>query len=650
MRNIFFTIIFALLLPQIGFAQLTPAIDQQISVKNYLTNGGFESGVAGWKAYKDAAGVTPVDATGGSPALTITASATTPITGKSSGVITKSASNLQGEGVSVAFVTDKDARGKVINITGSYEIVSGTYSGGTSSTDSDVELAIYDVDTSTYIQPTGYKLDGGVTGVTYGFSATFQPLNLTSTNYRLALHVATTSASAYTLKIDGVKIGLYNKSQGPPVTDWVSFTPTGSWISNTTYTGYWRRVGDSMEVQSKLALAGAPTSAALTINIPSGFTIDTAKLASSTQNLAKVGIGGGKSAGTGIQVIVAYNTTTSVDVRYQSAVTATSTAVTQAAPATFASGDEINVTYHVPIVGWSSTVTMSDSTDTRVVALYAKTSTNTVPAVAGNTTWTTTVHDTHGGMQSSTAYTVMVPGYYSINTNITATPTATTGGTFFLDIKVNGTTVLPSTNGMGIVTSGQQYTNTASVVVFLKAGDSVTIPISQNTGSTVNINSGQLNIMRIAGPSQIASSELVAARYNSGAGATVTNNTTTLIDFGSKDFDTHGAVTTGASWKFTAPISGKYRVSSYVLWSSASFTSGNHTSLQLFKNGSGVQFFGKIYIEATATVSPAVWGTTIANLVAGDYIDVRIDQDSGGSRSLTSSATACWIEIERIGN
>lgn len=62
------------------------------------------------------------------------------------------------------------------------------------------------------------------------------------------------------------------------MSDWTSFTVTSSHIANTTTTGKWRRVGDSMEIQFFNAYSGAPTSAALTFDIPTGYTIDTAKI------------------------------------------------------------------------------------------------------------------------------------------------------------------------------------------------------------------------------------------------------------------------------------------------------------------------------------------------------------------------------------
>ena len=68
------------------------------------------------------------------------------------------------------------------------------------------------------------------------------------------------------------------ESQDEIFTSWTDYTPTGSWSTNTTYTGKWRRVGDEMEIQVKVATTGTCTDAVLSVDIPSGYTIDANKL------------------------------------------------------------------------------------------------------------------------------------------------------------------------------------------------------------------------------------------------------------------------------------------------------------------------------------------------------------------------------------
>jgi hypothetical protein len=62
-------------------------------------------------------------------------------------------------------------------------------------------------------------------------------------------------------------------------TAWTAFTPTGSWSSNSTYTGWWRRDGDEAEFIMRVSTSGAPTAATLTFNIPTAVgAVDSSKL------------------------------------------------------------------------------------------------------------------------------------------------------------------------------------------------------------------------------------------------------------------------------------------------------------------------------------------------------------------------------------
>lgn len=198
--------------------------------------------------------------------------------------------------------------------------------------------------------------------------------------------------------ISDVVVGPGTQPQGAVISDWVSFTPTGSWSVNTTYTGKWRRVGDSMDIQVKVATAGAPTTATLTINMPTGYTIDTSKLAETGDTRTALGFGdildGGVNQYAGS---VLFKTTSSVYIFYldDGAAAVVSGAVTQAAPFTWGNTDTVNIQFRVPVAEWSGSgtinvvasndceyaynTTTSDATDT--TAFGYGPGGNTVPSV-----------------------------------------------------------------------------------------------------------------------------------------------------------------------------------------------------------------------------------------------------------------------------
>jgi hypothetical protein len=629
--------------PSTAFGQFT-AVQEQSLEKNYVGNGGFENGIAGWKSYSDAAGALPVDGTGGTANVTIAASTTSPIDGKASGVFTKDAANRQGQGVAIPFVVQPADRGKILTISGVYQIASGTFSGGTSSTDSDVVVSIYDVDAAQVIQPAGFKLDGNQTGISYPINATFQT-HITSANYRLILHVATTSASAYSLKLDRIKIGPLSRITGPPVTDWQSYTPTGSWVSNTTYTGFWRRVGDQMEVTGQVALTGAPTATSLTFSLPSGYSIDFAKLEQTT--LKTVGKGILRDAGTDdTSLMVEVSSTTSVQFRkYQG------TGVAHNTPITFANGDSLNFTFTVPIVGWGSSVVMSDSADSRVVAFTADTnSAVNVTASLTAMTFATVKTDTHGGWNGSTTYTVKVPGFYDILATTYVQPGTSSASTAFAAIQRNGSTISGPNAGAALGVNGQIYPLMASAIgIKLNSGDTIQFMASQNSGSSVTLQ-GNFSIMMRSGPSQVAATESVIARYQTDAGQSGIT-TGTIVNYEDKIIDTHNAVTTGANWKFTAPVSGKYRITVSNETTGRSDTVGNLMSMRLHKNTTATSYVGLTYVQTTSSVAKVATGSDLIELKAGDYIDLRLEHSlSAGSVTLGSNANTNYVVIERVGN
>lgn len=140
---------------------------------------------------------------------------------------------------------------------------------------------------------------------------------------------------------------------------YIAYTPTGAWSTNTTYTGAWKRVGDSAIFQMKLALAGAPTNAALTVNLPTGLTIDTTKLYSpATTARGVLGQVGFDQAGTAVYYgFVTYSSTSAF---YITASTASSTytfgtGLSSTIPFTYANGDSVNInTMPLPITNWEA--------------------------------------------------------------------------------------------------------------------------------------------------------------------------------------------------------------------------------------------------------------------------------------------------------
>jgi hypothetical protein len=229
--------------------------------KNFLKDKGhFEKNANGFSSYADAAGTAPVDGTGGTATNTCTRTTSSPLAGDGSFLITHAGTNRQGDGCSASFSIDSSAKGKALQIKFDYAVASGTMS------DTDQSVWVYDVTNSRLIQPAGSAILNS--GVTESKTLTFQS-SIDSTSYRLIFHTSSTSTTSYTLKIDDIIVRPIVAVSGASATDWVAWTPTGAWTTNTpTYTGFWRRVGDSMEVRVNVAFTGAPDATSFYVNLP----------------------------------------------------------------------------------------------------------------------------------------------------------------------------------------------------------------------------------------------------------------------------------------------------------------------------------------------------------------------------------------------
>lgn len=177
------------------------------------------------------------------------------------------------------------------------------------------------------------------------------------------LSVTRTSGSTGACVVTNVIVGPGIQPQGAVVGEWVSYTPTGPWSTNTTYTGRYRRVGDSIELVVDLALSGAPTSANLIFTeaqILNGLnlTVDSTKFPITTDFAAPVGTWsaldsgvsgnyGGHVTWNGSQLFAAYPTGIN-----------TAQIINATTPIIFGSADNVSLRAILPISQWAGSGTV----------------------------------------------------------------------------------------------------------------------------------------------------------------------------------------------------------------------------------------------------------------------------------------------------
>jgi hypothetical protein len=625
------------------------SIDYDIPI-NYISNFHLEEVVTGWVAFADLAGTTPVDGISGTPNSTITRSTSSPLRGSASLLFTKnSGASRQGEGFSYDFSISDADRGKVIQGSFDYAIASGTY------TDDAVRVWIYDTTNNALIACTPYLLKNhSLAAEKFGFE--FQTAS-NSTTYRLIFHVAATDTNAYTLKFDHIVVGPQAKLYGSPVTDWVSFTPTGSWTTNTTYTGRWRRVGDDLEAQYYVTLAGAPTAAALTLNLPSGLSMDTNKMAdlgNQRSDWGKARATNGGSTWHAIHPI--YNSATSVLLRHDVSAGGTfdDSSVANNSPYTFASGGSVFLQLKVPILGWSSSAIMSNDANTRIIYAAANRTANQTGINPNNSTvkllFNNVSKDTHGTYDTTNSrYVVSVSGDYDLFAFVDIDSSNVLNSRYFLRYSKNG--VDQGYIDIMVPAAGTFFALKAShTIKDLKAGDYIELflgGVGNNSVSTLIMTpSSFFHIGKKTGPAQIATSEKVYIEYGNSAGTSITGaDAVNIIPFATKFRDTHGAWSTNV---FTAPRSDFYSVKVHL--NIVSMANGTRVIVFLQKNGSNFRRLCALRNSSgVALTLPNQSLTTSTYLLAGETFRINAIMDDATTRSLEASTDVNWIVIESHG-
>lgn len=137
------------------------------------------------------------------------------------------------------------------------------------------------------------------------------------------------------------------------------------------------------------------------------------------------------------------------------------------------------------------------------------------------------------------------------------------------------------------------------------------------------------------------------ARYMTDTAQTIPASAFTIVNFDTVDYDPVSAVTTGASWKFIAPIGGYYQVDAFTEITFAGAIA------------SGKTFYMYIYIDGVAKAVIGHWHQLVgsvnsdAHMNGGDciylakdsYLDIRVWHDMTTSGSLETDELENHVSI-----
>lgn len=606
--------------------------------KNYIPNANCGNNTtAGWSlGYIDGGLVNGLPAPaatltigGASGTLSLTTDTVTPIRGASTLSLVSSGATTAGNAlISDNFVIDPADRAKVLTYKFYFQVASGASNGNFSGTSANsFAVAFYDTLNGVYLPVCGAFAMTQNSGV--GIATGTVQMGASTGTGRFIIYNSAASAGAITVNFDDISVSPQVSPVGPTMTQWENYTPTVVGMGTVSITeSQWKRVGDSLYIRGKLT-TGTTTATTASITLPAGLVIDPLRVTS----IGDVGRYIFAATAAANYTLLASPSGTVLNFGYSNG------SVANLAPLL---GNQINVngtamSYSagpIPISGWSSNTQMSNDTDTRVISFNGTQVTQANTSLVTNIALTAN-RDTAGAW-NGTQYVVPVAGDYMTSF------THIVNVAHFPAIYLNGNLVQYGT----FQGSASQSSSGSVFLPGLKPGDLISF---RNGGTgTITISSGSIH--RLSGPAVIAATESVNASYTinaSSAVLSVTNSSTDIIlDYNSRIMDSHNAVTTGASWRFTAPVSGKYAVNAGLTFGTWTTPAGA-AQFQIFKNG---VFFSRMDRKATTTDGQFEGSLTLVSMNAGDYIDIRMNNGSGSAMQVFSTTGYSTVSIYRIGN
>lgn len=277
---------------------------------------------------------------------TVTGSATITRTTTAGEIVDGVASLRFGAGsatnyASNAFTINNIHKGVPLNISFDFLTQSGTAG--------DWDVVVFDVTAGAVIAVSAPVLNsqGNMPVGSGSFNAFF--VSSTNTSYELRI---VRRAGSGTFSVANVDVSQQIVRVGAPIITWQAYTPTFSapWGTVTVQSFFWRRVGDTVEIQGSFT-TGTTTSGVPTISLPDGLTIDFAKV------LGLSGVRGLMTSPIGTNPIHTTGTNTGVTTSF----VPYSPGYNQPNANTVAgNGAVVTCTFSAPVTQWDANVTMGD--------------------------------------------------------------------------------------------------------------------------------------------------------------------------------------------------------------------------------------------------------------------------------------------------
>ena len=141
----------------------------------------------------------------------------------------------------------------------------------------------------------------------------------------------------------------------------------------------------------------------------------------------------------------------------------------------------------------------------------------------------------------------------------------------------------------------------------------------------------------------------VNCKLTQSAGQTLNNNTLTLFDFQSSEYNKSAAIELNLiSNNFVARGCGDIQITVSIKTGSISWASNSSIRIELYINTLFNSVICSETFDTAQTKTVHLKGSTFAKLSWGDIVDIRIIQDSGSSIALVNDANYNWVSINSL--
>jgi len=182
---------------------------------------------------------------------------------------------------------------------------------------------------------------------------------------------------------------------------------------------------------------------------------------------------------------------------------------------------------------------------------------------------------------------------------------------------------------------------TAGDLLYATAADTVTRLGIGTAGQVLKVNSGATAPeWGAAGGASFAGCGLTASAQS------ISNNTTTIVNFGTELFDTdsfHSTVTNTGRITVPSGKAGKYLLSFILQWQTPSASGRRYGGITYYNSSNVAQFSRFAEITPNATSYPTLMGSAIINAVVGDYFVIEVNQASGSPMDIQGNFDASYL-------